>query len=71
MPRKVGRPRNAIRPVEWFIHVPEDIAAIVELDCLNPVTGKPRAGARSKLIEMLLRQHYAEKLAKPNEGGQT
>lgn len=50
-----GRPRKNIPTVDWKITVPVDVAAQVE-ELLMGRNGRPKYGARSELIEVLLRQ---------------
>lgn len=40
--------------VEWKISLPAHVAARVELRLPAPAGGKPRYGARSRLVEQLL-----------------
>lgn len=49
------RPRKQVPTVDWKITVPVDVAVLVE-ELLPGRYGKPRYGARSELIETLLRQ---------------
>lgn len=43
--------------VQWKICVPSVLAAEVELRLFDPLTGKPKYGARGDLIVELLRKH--------------
>lgn len=52
---KLGRRPNVVPSVEWKAHIPVDLAGQVELLLLDPVTSKPRHGARSELVTRLLR----------------
>lgn len=52
---KRGRKALTTPSLDWKIRIPEPLAAEVELLLLNPVTGNPLYGARSQLIESLLR----------------
>jgi len=58
---RLGRPQNVVPPIEWSISLPSDLAAQVELLLLDPMRGKPKVGARSKLIEQLLRGWIEER----------
>jgi hypothetical protein len=49
-----GRKPHADPPVEWKISIPESVAAPVELILTDALTGKPKHGARAKLITELL-----------------
>ena len=50
-----GKKPHADPPVEWKVSIPTSIAAQVELILTDPLTGKPKHGARAKLIAQLLR----------------
>ncbi len=50
-----GRPQLSDPPIEWKISLPSSVAAQIELHLLDPLSGKPKHGARSKLITRLLR----------------
>lgn len=56
---RTGRPKHAVPPVEWKNSLPSDLAAQVELLLKDPMRDKPRYGARSVLIEKLLRAWLA------------
>jgi len=58
---RLGRPQNVVPPIEWSISLPSDLAAQVELLLLDPMRGKPKVGARSKLIEQLRRGWIEER----------
>lgn len=58
---KVGRPANTIPTVEWKSHIPTPIAAKVDIFLLDPVSLKPRYGARSALVTQLLIQWLSTK----------
>lgn len=60
-----GRKPHADPPVEWKVSIPSSIAAPVELILTDPLTGKPRHGARAKLIAELLNNWLASQ-ALPN-----
>lgn len=49
------RPRNEIRPHDWKLSIPQDLAAEVDLLLWDPVMQKPKYGGRSSLIADLLR----------------
>ena len=54
---KVGRPANAIPTVGWRLYIPIDLAAEIEMLCLDPVTQRQKYGARAKFVEEALRQY--------------
>lgn len=62
-----GRPANAIPTVEWKCMIPVNIAAQVDSILLDPVTGRPRYGARSELVTQLL-NHWLSTL-RQSKGG--
>ena len=53
---KGGKKKLADRPVDWKISLPTAVTAPVALILSDPLTGLPKHGARSKLIESLLRE---------------
>lgn len=55
-----GKKPHADPPTEWKISIPTSVAAAVELILTDPLTGKPRHGARAKLITQLLSQWLKE-----------
>lgn len=50
----MGIKRKIIKPAEWRVMVPAEIALKVELLLMDPVRGKPTYGARSALVTELL-----------------
>lgn len=50
-----GRKSLSDPPTEWKVSLPSSVAAQVELRLVDPLTGRPRHGARAKLITRLLR----------------
>lgn len=62
----MARKRHLDEPVQWFIHIPKSLAAKVELLLADTATGQPRYGARSALIQQLLRE-WLEKRASVRE----
>lgn len=44
-------------PVEWKINVPTSVVGPISLLLSDPLTGKPRHGARSRLVTKLLRDY--------------
>lgn len=48
------RPRNPYLRADWKICLPAPLAAEIDLMLEDPLTRKPKYGARSKLIESLL-----------------
>ncbi len=53
---KGGKKKYADRPVDWKISIPESLAATVSLILSDPLTGRPKHGARSRIIVGLLRE---------------
>ena len=52
-----ARPKpRSVRPVKFQTYVPEDVAAKVDLILHDPVRCRVKHGARSRLVEMLLRR---------------
>lgn len=47
------------RNVKWKITLPADLAGRVELEIMNPRTGRPQYGHRSELIRQLLQDWIA------------
>lgn len=66
---KPGRPHKTIPTVPWRVHIPVDIAAEVELLCIDPVTQKVQYGKRAEFIEAACRE-YLERLRIPQEDPQ-
>lgn len=60
MPR--GRRKDTIPSIEWKLHIEGLLAAKVELLLTDPMRKKPRWGARSNLVEKLLRQWVEEQI---------
>jgi hypothetical protein len=52
----MARPRVLVRPREWKVSVPIDLAAAIEEQLYDPALGKPSYGKRSELICNLLRK---------------
>jgi len=50
------RVKRVDRPVRLEITLPESVSAAVELELFSDIEGRVPYGARSKLIEQLLRQ---------------
>jgi len=65
----MGKKAHADPPVEMRINVPQSIAAKMELLLLDPLTRRPRYGARSDLITKLLREWISSK-EKPSRKAQ-
>lgn len=53
------RPVNPDLMIDWKVPLPATLAGSVEARLMNPVTGKPRYGERSKLIAFLLAEWLA------------
>lgn len=54
MPR--GRLPRRDPSVEWKLHIPKSVADAINERIIDPLTGKPEFGKRSKLTTMLYRQ---------------
>lgn len=54
MPLRAGRPLNPYLRAEWKLSLHAATAAEVDLMLEDPLTRKPKYGARSKLVESLL-----------------
>jgi hypothetical protein len=48
------RSANPDLMIDWKVPLPATLAGSVEHELMNPITGKPRYGERSKLISYLL-----------------
>ena len=55
------RVKRVDRPVRLEITLPESVSAAVELELFSDIEGRVPYGARSKLIEQLLRQWLASR----------
>ena len=64
-----GRPRKTDTPKRWDIMLPSSLADTVTLLLTDPVTGAARIGARSALIERLLREWVDGLRRSSAEGG--
>lgn len=60
MSSRPGRPPADDFYRQWKIHLPATLAGQVEFLLLDPVHGKPRYGARAKLMEKLLSDFMAD-----------
>lgn len=56
---KRGRPKLLIPTVEWKLRVPVDLAAKVDLLCLDPLRGSIAYGERSAFVTALIREHLS------------
>lgn len=52
-----GRKPLTDRPVEWKLRIPSSVASAISDLILDPLTGKPAHGERSKLTEKLYRDY--------------
>lgn len=60
MPRKPrGRPASGIVKIGVEIQLPHDVIGWINEQTYDPRIGKPAVGARSELVERLLRQEMA------------
>lgn len=55
----MARPRNPELRANYKLSIPAPLAAEVDLLLIDPITRKPKYGARSKLIAALLRNWLA------------
>lgn len=55
-----GRKKKLDRPVEWKLHIPFSVASKVDIIQLDPRTGLPEFGARSRLVTELLKKWLDE-----------
>jgi hypothetical protein len=60
---KPGKKPNAVPTQRWDLYIPSDLAAAVELLLTDPVRARVKYGARSELIEGLLRRWLNDKVA--------
>lgn len=63
---KGGKKQHADRPENWKLSLPQSVTAPINLLLSDPLTGLPKYGARSRLVERLLRE-WLEKQAKGEE----
>ena len=56
-----GRKPLKDRPVEWKLRIPTSVANGINSTILDPLTGEPAFGERSKLTEKLYRAYLKEK----------
>lgn len=56
-----GRRAYSVPSVAWKIHIYGDVAAELELLLADPLTGQIKKGARSQLINRLLREWLQER----------
>jgi len=61
----MGRPPNPELTKAWKIIIDATLAGQIEFLLLDPLTAKPKHGARKELIEQLLREWLAKKQATP------
>jgi hypothetical protein len=54
---RTGRPFSPHLRADWKLSIEAALAAEVDLVLEDPVTRKPKYGARSKLVQMLLRNY--------------
>lgn len=57
---KRGAKLKADRPSEWKLSLPSSITAPVELILSDPLTGRPKHGARARLVAKLLKEWLEE-----------
>lgn len=67
----VGRKPNAIPRIPWKVMVRADLAAEVELIITDPMREKPKYGARTALLEMLLERYLKEVRLKAQQAAPT
>lgn len=56
----MARPRNAHLTAKLKLSMPAPTVARLDLLFEDPLTGRPRYGARSRLIDALLQQYFAQ-----------
>lgn len=56
----MARPRNAHLSATWKLSIPATTAARVDVLFEDPLTGRPKYGARGRLIDALLCRYLAE-----------
>ena len=56
----MGRPRHSVRPHDWKLSIPQDLAAEIDLQLWDPILQKPKYGGRSELVTALLRRWLSE-----------
>lgn len=56
----MARPRNAHLRTTMKLSMPAPTVAKLDLLFEDPLTGRPKYGARSRLIDALLRRYFAE-----------
>ena len=54
-----GKKPHADPPTEWKVSIPTSVAARIELLLSDALTGKPKHGARARLITTLLTEWLA------------
>jgi hypothetical protein len=60
-----GRPRVPYPRVDFKVSLPAALAAEIDLMFEDPLTRRPKYGARAKLIESLLRNWLATQKSEP------
>lgn len=60
-----GRPQHTDPPRLWEISLPSSLCTHIEALLRDPLTGRTRYGARSQLIERLLREWAARSASAP------
>lgn len=60
-----GRPRVPYKRVDFKVSLPAALAAEIDLMFEDPITRRPKYGARARLIESLLRQWLAREKNEP------
>lgn len=58
------RPKLITPNVPWKVHIPEDLAAQVEILLADPMTGRRKYSVRNELITRLLREWLSEQQRK-------
>jgi len=58
----MGAKKKIDTGVYWKIAIPQSLAEPISLLLLDPVTCKPKVGARGKLISSLLREWLSEQI---------
>lgn len=60
------RPRSLKRKTHWHLMIDEDLANTIDILHIDPLTQRPRYGARAELISQLLRDWVETKRKEPS-----
>lgn len=62
-----GKPRKPYIRADWKISLPAPLAGRLDMALIDPLTQKPRYGARARLIEKLLEHWLAVQHGQPTD----